>query len=360
MLEKRKVRTCSTCSACSEDGEEEFGEGDCPAECDSDCEEYETVPVWSVKYTPYGLTYDLEGGTFVFNLRQPGQYFDAETGFYYNGQRYYIPDMRRYNRPEPIGQAGSLDLYMYAGGCPVMRIDPTGLFWKEILGYDDESGPSVIGSIAHGFDAVGEFVGSYAYHAGVGSDTADPKVVSGLIGDSLSNDYCDKHECLTPTSPPGNPKAKLHSTRSVVDDEIKWSPQSSPSTNSIKTSYEYRNAEHYWLNRMSVEGASYGDTDQYSLSSNSTNSVSQGGGRSVKAAIWITIDIGYSVGFKGFIQYPLQENGTWHSLSKSSSPFIRNSADMLWQNPSTKPTWQELYWGVRGAWDGVIGAEPTR
>ncbi len=36
-------------------------------------------------------------------------------------------DMRRYNRPEPIGQAGSLDLYMYAGGCPVMRIDPTGL-----------------------------------------------------------------------------------------------------------------------------------------------------------------------------------------------------------------------------------------
>ena len=82
------------------------------------------------KYTPYGITYDLEGGEdepFEFNLRQPGQYFDAETGFYYNGMRYYIPEMRRYNRPEPIGQAGSLDLYMYAGGNPVNRIDPTGL-----------------------------------------------------------------------------------------------------------------------------------------------------------------------------------------------------------------------------------------
>jgi len=85
--------------------------------------------VWSTKYTPYGISYGAYSGSgFEFNLRQPGQYFDSETGFYYNGQRYYIPEMRRYNRPEPIGQAGSLDLYMYAGGNPVMKIDPTGLW----------------------------------------------------------------------------------------------------------------------------------------------------------------------------------------------------------------------------------------
>ena len=89
--------------------------------------------VWSTKYTPYGISYGTYSGSgFEFNLRQPGQYFDSETGWYYNGQRYYIPEMRRYNRPEPIGQAGSLDLYMYAGGNPVNRIDPTGLFWKEL------------------------------------------------------------------------------------------------------------------------------------------------------------------------------------------------------------------------------------
>ncbi len=95
--------------------------------------------VWKAKYSPYGITYDLandpddDGETLTFNLRQPGQYFDSETGFYYNGQRYYIPEMRRYNRPEPIGQAGSLDLYMYAGGNPVNRIDPTGLAPQDAL-----------------------------------------------------------------------------------------------------------------------------------------------------------------------------------------------------------------------------------
>ena len=89
--------------------------------------------VWQARYTPYGITYmlnedvDGDGTALVFNLRLPGQYFDSETGFNYNGHRYYIPELRRYNRPEPIGQAGSLDLYMYAGGNPVNRIDVDGL-----------------------------------------------------------------------------------------------------------------------------------------------------------------------------------------------------------------------------------------
>jgi|GEM_PF-2359089 len=105
-------------------------------------------PVWLAKYTPYGQTYDEESfyggvGDFKFNLRLPGQYFDSETGWYYNGQRYYIPEMRRYNRPEPIGQAGSLDLYMYAGGNPVMNIDPTGLDEIDVEDVDEPVGGDV-------------------------------------------------------------------------------------------------------------------------------------------------------------------------------------------------------------------------
>jgi len=48
--------------------------------------------VWQARYTPYGIPYmlnedvDGDGTALVFNLRLPGQYFDSETGFNYNGR----------------------------------------------------------------------------------------------------------------------------------------------------------------------------------------------------------------------------------------------------------------------------------
>jgi uncharacterized protein RhaS with RHS repeats len=36
-------------------------------------------------------------GSFVFNLRFPGQYYDAETGLFYNGFRDYDPATGRYD-----------------------------------------------------------------------------------------------------------------------------------------------------------------------------------------------------------------------------------------------------------------------
>ena len=97
-------------------------------------------PIWLANYSPYGKISSeacreaddapwapCSSGSLTIELRAPGQYHDRETGWYYNGQRYYIPELYRFNRPEPIGQAGSLDLYMYADGNPVNRVDPTGL-----------------------------------------------------------------------------------------------------------------------------------------------------------------------------------------------------------------------------------------
>jgi RHS repeat-associated protein len=46
-------------------------------------------------------------------LRFPGQYHDAETGLYYNCQRYYDPATARYASPDPLGLAPDLNPHAY-------------------------------------------------------------------------------------------------------------------------------------------------------------------------------------------------------------------------------------------------------
>ncbi|HZP93722.1 MAG TPA: RHS repeat-associated core domain-containing protein [Burkholderiales bacterium] len=65
-------------------------------------------------------------GTFAFNLRYPGQYFDAETNQHYNYYRDYSPDIGRYIESDPIGLAGGINTYVY-GDDPLTEIDPLGL-----------------------------------------------------------------------------------------------------------------------------------------------------------------------------------------------------------------------------------------
>jgi RHS repeat-associated protein len=67
-------------------------------------------------------------GTFAFNLRFPGQYYQAETGLNQNWSRDYDPLTGKYIESDPIGlKGGSYSPYVYVGGNPVSGTDPLGL-----------------------------------------------------------------------------------------------------------------------------------------------------------------------------------------------------------------------------------------
>ena len=80
---------------------------------------------------PFGKTAPNENpagvGAFAYNLRFPGQYFDAETGTHYNYFRDYDPGMGRYVQSDPIGLRAGTNTFGYVKGNPIAAVDARGL-----------------------------------------------------------------------------------------------------------------------------------------------------------------------------------------------------------------------------------------
>jgi len=81
--------------------------------------------VWQASYDPFGQA-SLSTEVIDNDLRLPGQYFDAESGLFYNWFRYYDPAIGKYITSDPIGLGGGLNTYGYVAGNPIRFVDPTG------------------------------------------------------------------------------------------------------------------------------------------------------------------------------------------------------------------------------------------
>ncbi|ALN90038.1 RHS repeat-associated core domain protein [Lysobacter gummosus] len=87
---------------------------------------------WSAKGEAFGKDTpnqdpDLDGVAFLFNMRLPGQRFDAGSGLVHNYFRDYDPGTGRYVQSDPIGLSGGISSYSYAYSSPLESTDPFGL-----------------------------------------------------------------------------------------------------------------------------------------------------------------------------------------------------------------------------------------
>jgi RHS repeat-associated protein len=89
---------------------------------------------WSVTTSAFGdhnndADPDGNGTTWWFQLRYPGQYDDGSWVPTYNHFRHYEAGTGRYVESDPIGLAGGISTYGYAGSNPIRFWDSAGLNW---------------------------------------------------------------------------------------------------------------------------------------------------------------------------------------------------------------------------------------
>ena len=92
--------------------------------------------VWRAQVAPSGLAaVVVSPGGPELHLRLPGQHADPETGLHDNWHRSYDPRRGRYLQPDPLGYPDGDDPYVHAGGDPINRADPTGLYEIDVHYY---------------------------------------------------------------------------------------------------------------------------------------------------------------------------------------------------------------------------------
>jgi RHS repeat-associated protein len=95
---------------------------------------FTSIPATQGSGTTTATLLAVSSPTQLNNLRFPGQYFDSESGHFYNTFRTYCPTCGRYTQADPMGLAAGWNQFIYADANPFSIFDPYGLEGIDITG----------------------------------------------------------------------------------------------------------------------------------------------------------------------------------------------------------------------------------
>jgi len=196
-------------------------------------------------YTPFGTLEDSSVSV-PNSLRFGARQFDSETGLYYNRARYYDPTLGRFISEDPIGLAGGINKYVYAGNDPINRLDPTGAceIWGLVLTTtypDGHQTRQVLRSWKEGADC----------------ELPPPPPPGGGGGQSnggLPKEPNDCHDIVPPAAPVDNPSASIDANIEWVRNEFRMqnnAPQYAAADNFTPSGYSsYTFILGEWIGRV--------------------------------------------------------------------------------------------------------------